>query len=170
MFTTPASSAPTLSTTTSAASPTSPSRSGRLRGLSYLRNYTHSHLHSHSSNSPASGSSSRPNITRIRSSLSPNTGDPDNGTSTSTVQESEPTFSRSYSSSNSTSSNTSATRGWLPSVTSQSDPFRIPGCQQSTDASDNPSTPPPSTMTRNRAETAVPQLTVRNQGGPTATN
>lgn len=170
MFTTPASSAPTLSTTTSAASPTSPSRSGRLRGLSYLRNYTHSHLHSHSSNSPPSGSSGRPNITRIRSSLSPSTGDPDNGTSASAVQESEPPYSGYCSSSNSTSSNTGATSGWLPSVTGQSGPFRISGCQQSTDASDNPTNPPSSTMTRNRAETAVPQLTVRSQGGPTATN
>ncbi|KAI9794914.1 MAG: hypothetical protein M1833_007361 [Piccolia ochrophora] len=43
MFTHSAPSPPTISTSTSLASPTSPSRTGRLRGLSYLRNYTHSH-------------------------------------------------------------------------------------------------------------------------------
>src|ERR1700761_84169 len=39
----------TLHTSTSSATPTSPTRSSRLRGLSYLRNYTHNHLHSRSS-------------------------------------------------------------------------------------------------------------------------
>lgn len=49
MFTAAAPSPPTTSTSTSSASLTSPSRSGRLRGLSYLRNYTHNHLHQHDS-------------------------------------------------------------------------------------------------------------------------
>ena len=44
MFTAPAPSPPTISTSTSSASPISPTRSGRLRGLSYLRSYTHNHL------------------------------------------------------------------------------------------------------------------------------
>lgn len=39
----------TLHTTTSSATPTSPTRPSRLRGLSYLRNYTHNHLHGSSS-------------------------------------------------------------------------------------------------------------------------
>ncbi|MCJ1288668.1 hypothetical protein MMC34_000196 [Xylographa carneopallida] len=41
-------SAPTVSTSTPPASPTGPSRPSRLRGLSYLRNYTQQHLSLHS--------------------------------------------------------------------------------------------------------------------------
>ncbi|KAI9718040.1 MAG: hypothetical protein M1812_004298 [Candelaria pacifica] len=49
MFTHSSPSPPTLATTTSPAAPTSPTpRTGRLRGLSYLRNYTHNHIHNHS--------------------------------------------------------------------------------------------------------------------------
>ncbi|KAF1815346.1 hypothetical protein P152DRAFT_455062 [Eremomyces bilateralis CBS 781.70] len=44
MFTTPAPAPPTLSTSTSPVTSSSPPRLGRLRGLSYLRNYTHTHL------------------------------------------------------------------------------------------------------------------------------
>ncbi|KAL9096880.1 MAG: hypothetical protein Q9165_000844 [Trypethelium subeluteriae] len=70
MFTVPAPSPPTLSTSTSPASPTSPTRSsGRLRGLSYLRSYTHNHLHLHSSAAPTS--SSRPPFSRSTSTPSP---------------------------------------------------------------------------------------------------
>lgn len=39
----------TLHTSTNSATPTSPTRPSRLRGLSYLRNYTHNHLHGSSS-------------------------------------------------------------------------------------------------------------------------
>lgn len=66
MFTT--ASSPTLTTTTS---PTSPTRPSRLRGLSYLRNYTHNHLHSRESSASSTGSTSRPNILRATSYPSP---------------------------------------------------------------------------------------------------
>ncbi|KAM0722295.1 hypothetical protein Q7P37_001736 [Cladosporium fusiforme] len=39
----------TLHTSTNSATPSSPTRPSRLRGLSYLRNYTHNHLHGSSS-------------------------------------------------------------------------------------------------------------------------
>ncbi|GAB7345663.1 hypothetical protein MBLNU457_3950t1 [Dothideomycetes sp. NU457] len=60
--------AATLSTNTSTATPTSPSRPSRLRGLSYLRNYTHLHSSSSSSASPRSPTSSAPALVRTRSS------------------------------------------------------------------------------------------------------
>ncbi|MCJ1247318.1 hypothetical protein MMC30_004532 [Trapelia coarctata] len=43
----------TASTSTDAISPTGPSRPSRLRGLSYLRNYTQNHLSLHSQQSPS---------------------------------------------------------------------------------------------------------------------
>lgn len=48
MFTHATPASPTLTTTTSSAQPSSPVRPSRLRGLSYLRNYTHNLSHSHS--------------------------------------------------------------------------------------------------------------------------
>ena len=63
MFTQPSTSSPTLATSDDPASPTVPTRPSRLRGLSYLRQYTHSHLSSDSAhqrpNSPSSPSTSR---------------------------------------------------------------------------------------------------------------
>ncbi len=56
MFTQPTTSPPTLATSDDPASPTAPSRSSRLRGLSYLRQYTHSHLSSDLNQRPASPS------------------------------------------------------------------------------------------------------------------
>ena len=60
MFTQPTTSPPTLATSNDPASPTAPSRSNRLRGLSYLRQYTHSHLSSDSQPPPSNISYSRP--------------------------------------------------------------------------------------------------------------
>ena len=64
MFTQPATSPPTLATSDDPASPGAPSRPSRLRGLSYLRQYTHSHLSSdsfHRPTSPSNSSTSRNN-------------------------------------------------------------------------------------------------------------
>lgn len=68
-----ATSPPPLSTTTSntTVSPSSPSRPSRLRGLSYLRNYTHNHLHSRENSNSGSVGSSRPFILRATSYPSP---------------------------------------------------------------------------------------------------
>lgn len=80
MFTQPTTSPPTLATSDDPASPTAPSKPSRLRGLSYLRQYTHSHLSSelsqhpspplNLSSSPSSSSSSRPSYF-VRSSSYP---------------------------------------------------------------------------------------------------
>lgn len=72
MFTHATPSSSTLATTTSASSTASPSRPSRLRGLSYLRNYTHSHLHARDSPS-ASSPNTRPEspLTRATSNPSP---------------------------------------------------------------------------------------------------
>lgn len=64
-------SSPTVSTNTSSAAPTSPSRPSRLRGLSYLRSYTQQHLSLHSQQSSSSSAPlARPN-TLIRSTTYP---------------------------------------------------------------------------------------------------
>jgi pSer/pThr/pTyr-binding forkhead associated (FHA) protein len=72
MFTQPAPSSPTLATTTSPVPPASPQRPSRLRGLSYLRNYTHNHLHARDSNNETPTSSRRYSLTRAISYPSPN--------------------------------------------------------------------------------------------------
>jgi len=78
MFTTPAPSAPTLSTTTTPASPTSGGRTGRLRGLTYLRTYTQNHLHVRS-DSEGSNRNNRPCFPRARSQPSPSSESSDFG-------------------------------------------------------------------------------------------
>lgn len=60
MFTQPVSSPPPGPQTTN---PVSPSRPSRLRGLSYLRNYTHNHLLSRDSHNSSSNSSASPRAT-----------------------------------------------------------------------------------------------------------
>lgn len=54
----------TIHTTTTPASPTRPSR---LRGLSYLRSYTHQHLHGNSSGSTSPRTENPPSLSRTRS-------------------------------------------------------------------------------------------------------
>ena len=55
-----------IHTSTSSATPTSPTRPSRLRGLSYLRSYTHNHLSSHLSGS-RSGGTETPILIRTQS-------------------------------------------------------------------------------------------------------
>jgi len=55
----PVVSPPTVSTSTSSASPASLIRTGRLRGLSYLRSYTQGYLHSNPDQSPTQGRTTR---------------------------------------------------------------------------------------------------------------
>ncbi|KFY11797.1 hypothetical protein V492_04260 [Pseudogymnoascus sp. VKM F-4246] len=69
MFTHATPSSSTLATTTSPSSTASPSRSSRLRGLSYLRNYTHSHLYAR--DSPSTSSTTRPESPLTRASSNP---------------------------------------------------------------------------------------------------
>lgn len=56
MFTQPTPSPPILGSSPSLASATSPTRPSRLRGLSYLRNYTQNHLHSRDTNAESTTS------------------------------------------------------------------------------------------------------------------
>lgn len=187
MFAAAAPSAPTLSTTTSPASPTSPPRSGRLRGLSYLRSYTSNHLHSHSSDS-STASRSRPSLSRARSQPSPGPVEtPTNASRSSTRNRRGQTSSGAQPAADGAdtqSASPNATSGWLPTVGGRSGLSRVATRQQSGSdespsaelANINPlSTTSPSgsaaavVMTRNRSETATAMLSVRNQAAQSGT-
>ncbi|KFY58991.1 hypothetical protein V497_04535 [Pseudogymnoascus sp. VKM F-4516 (FW-969)] len=72
MFTHATPSSSTLATTTPQSSAASPTRTSRLRGLSYLRNYTHSHLYTRDSPSASSPDTrSESPLTRATSNPSP---------------------------------------------------------------------------------------------------
>lgn len=124
MFTHATPSSPTLATTTSSvSSPISPSRPSRLRGLSYLRNYTHN-LHSHNSreNTASSSPTSRHRLTRSTS--YPSTGSPPQSSPSfdSPLSAAVATAHHSPALQRRTTTQASATEpqstsGWLPSVT-----------------------------------------------------
>ncbi|KAK8209774.1 FHA domain-containing protein [Phyllosticta capitalensis] len=155
MFTTPAPSAPTLSTTTSSAQPTSPSRSGRLRGLSYLRSYTHNHLHSHSSDRSTSGPAAsirRPSLHRSRSQSSPNSA---RNARNHTASSSDPSPQLDLASSR-TNNPHGASSGWVPTVVGRSGLSRVASSAEPSTTS--ATSPRPASMTRNRTESAAPAL------------
>ncbi|KAI4728696.1 SMAD/FHA domain-containing protein [Aureobasidium sp. EXF-10728] len=132
--------AASLSTVSSAANspatPASPTRPSRLRGLSYLRSYTHNHLHS-SSNNTATNHSNNPSAT-------PSPARP-------------PTLSRSTSSPARSARETppspplrsdTTANGWVPTVAGQSALSRLATQPQSTHSES-----PTPNMTRTRAAT-----------------
>ncbi|KAI9871661.1 MAG: hypothetical protein M1830_002640, partial [Pleopsidium flavum] len=134
MFTQPATSPPSLPTATSAASPTTPSRTGRLRGLSYLRSYTHNHLTSHSFQ--------HSNTTPQRNSLLRSTSHPTQSSSERSytngpaadlpeLQVQPPSITGEASSDQSEGSSTS---GWLPTVGGLSGLSRVATQPQPTSA------------------------------------
>ena len=148
--------AATLSTNTSSATPTSPNRPSRLRGLSYLRNYTHNHLHSTSSTSTSTSPRSQlPSLSRTKSSPTYHSS------TSSSVAVLDPAQSTSRDNSapspQRADTTSSLTTGWLPSVGGRS------GLSRSATQSSQPAhtavsaadPAPPSTMTRERAATAV---------------
>jgi hypothetical protein len=174
MFTTTPSAPPTLSTTTvtSPASPTSAGRS-RLRGLSYLHRYAQN-LHVRS-DSDSSNRTSRPSLPRTHSQPSPTEETQQGaaaaaaGASTQTRRTPSPP-------------NASTSSGWLPasSARGRHGSSRATIRQQST-SSEAPSSEPaptittttaettptiPRPMTRSRADTAAPVLSVRSNAGP----
>ncbi|KAI5251819.1 SMAD/FHA domain-containing protein [Aureobasidium subglaciale] len=152
--------AASLSTVSSAANspaapitPASPTRPSRLRGLSYLRSYTHNHLHSNSTTSPQStqpanpstpASQSRP-LTLSRSTSSPARSAPETP-STPPLR-----------------SDTTA-NGWVPTVAGQSALSRLATQPQSTQADS-----PTSNMSRARAATITQDLrTADTSSNPSA--
>ncbi|KAG9885232.1 hypothetical protein KCV05_g19774, partial [Aureobasidium melanogenum] len=152
--------AASLSTVSSAANspatPASPTRPSRLRGLSYLRSYTHNHLHSssnsthtnQSNNSSATPSPARP------STLSRSTSSP-----VRSARETPP--------SPPLRSDTTA-NGWIPTVAGQSALSRLATSPQPTQ-SDSP-TPD---MTRTRAATVsqdAPPAAADNNSAPATTS
>lgn len=161
--------AATLSTNTSAATPTSPSRPSRLRGLSYLRNYTHNHLHSHSSNSASPRSpTSAPGLTRTRSSP---------GYSSSPVQSPaapiSPTRESPAPSPQRSVTSGSLTTGWVPTVGGQSGLSRNATQSQAASSGHSQQTTesaPESTMIRDRSATVVerPSEATSGEEGSTA--
>ncbi|KIW00023.1 uncharacterized protein PV09_08375 [Verruconis gallopava] len=203
---------PTLSTTTATTAqspPTSPTRTSRLRGLSYLRNYTQN-LHGRSDSDSASRNT-RPAFPRARSQPSsdsvrhqtsshdtpapasagfpPSTstsapggraasplGSARNATATTTNTSTTTTTTTSQTPSSTAS--TPAASGWVPSgnksdgtprsrirqqSTSDETPSSAPAPTVTTPAE---STPARAAMTRSRADTTGPVLTVRKQSGP----
>jgi hypothetical protein len=125
--------AASLSTVSSAAnSPASPTRPSRLRGLSYLRSYTHNHLHS------ASTQSTTPSTTGQSTPLSPTRPATLTRSTTSPISSTRDT----------PPTTDSTTNAWAPSVAGQSALSRLATQPQST--ADQPPTP---TMTRTRAAT-----------------
>jgi E3 ubiquitin-protein ligase DMA1/2 len=159
MFTQPAPSPPTLATTTSPLSPASPQRPSRLRGLSYLRNYTHTHLHSRDSNNDPPTSPRRLNLTRPTSYPSPNltpTGNRQSGPASPVLQ--SPTHRAPLNIQRSTAdcetaSNQEdpvATSGWLPSIGGRSGVLPV-ATQPAHDTDDSS---PSAAMGRTRSATA----------------
>jgi pSer/pThr/pTyr-binding forkhead associated (FHA) protein len=175
--TTPAS-PPTLSaaTGTAVSPPTSPTRTSRLRGLSYLRNYTQN-LHGRSeSDSHTRGT--RPAFPRARSQPSPdsvrNAGSEQQTPTSATAA--APPSRRAPSPPPTHSGNNNTTNGWVPSGNTSVGANRARIRQQST-ADEAPSSGPAPTvttaestparpMTRSRADTVGVVLAVRNQNGP----
>ena len=152
MFTAAAPSPPTISTSTSSASlVTSPSRSGRLRGLSYLRNYTHNHLHLHSSGQQ--NSSNRPQLSRSTSSPTPTPASPSATTSTHNPTHTSETAattaqSRSLNPRRSVTS-LRTTSGWLPAGGGRSGVSRAPAQPDSISTE--------TVTTRTRSKSTLPQ-------------
>lgn len=142
--------AATLSTNTSPASPTRPSR---LRGLSYLRNYTHNHIHSHP---PSTSQSAAPNLARAAS--SPAGASPTRSSLTAPVQTEE--RENTAPSPQRPESVAHTTNGWVPTVGGQSGLSRVATQPQSTSTdSCIAQSSPTARMTRNRAATAVDRTT-----------
>src|SRR5277367_2055491 len=150
MFTQPAPSPPTLATTTSPVPPASPQRPSRLRGLSYLRNYTHNHLHSRDSNNDPPTSPRRYNLTRATSYPSPNltqTSNRQSGTTSPVLQ--SPIQKSIDNESAGSQGNSGSTSGWLPFIGGHSGV--LPAATQPGTDSDN--TSPPAAMGRTRSAT-----------------
>lgn len=136
----------TIHTSTSSATPTSPTRPSRLRGLSYLRSYTHNHLHSSSSRSdtpPLTRSTSTPAEPSPREPSAPRRRDTERDPSvqTSNIQSGE--------------------NGWLPSVQGRSGLSRDSLNPTSSTESAHFETSNTATMVRNRTANGTP--------GPTPT-
>ncbi|KAI7300654.1 SMAD/FHA domain-containing protein, partial [Hortaea werneckii] len=149
----------TIHTSTSSATPTSPTRPSRLRGLSYLRSYTHNHLHAHLSSSAGSNSgTSTPTLERHPSTprLTRSSSNPTASAFQPQSHEDAPTAGERRVAE--TVGITEGENGWLPSVQGRSGLSRESLHPTST-TRESVSPDPPATMTRNRAATAV---------GPTA--
>ena len=149
MYSSPAA-PPTLDSSRSPppASPTSPTRSGRLRGLSYLRSYTQAHLlsrdsHNNNNNSSSSSNSQRPS-TLARATSYPSPTSTSRGSASTAPQaapqnnprQTSPTAQRSTTdlpaARSSNPDTLGSTSGWLPTVGGQSGVSRIATEPQST--------------------------------------
>lgn len=181
----PSPSVASLQTTTHAATPTSPTRPSRLRGLSYLRSYTHSHLHHHSPNTsspPSTSSPSRPSLSRSNSTP---IGGRRQARSAQTVQAVQPVQpqqphvspSPQRSGNNDTTGGRhSPTSGWLPTVGGQSGLSRVAPQPQPTPSGSLTSTSTntitsrnstvPATMTRRRAATGADEPALMATSSP----
>ncbi|KAH8812062.1 hypothetical protein F5884DRAFT_784271 [Xylogone sp. PMI_703] len=95
------------------ASPASPTRGGRLRGLSYLRTYTHNHILSRDNHN--SHNSRTDTLTRTTSHPSP-TSPASPGVNTLPASSITQTPAESVTASQQSQDNTGATSGWFPSV------------------------------------------------------
>ena len=178
------------------ASPTSPTRSGRLRGLRHLRSYTQNHLLSRDSHNN-SNNQQRPSISRATSYPSPTA--PPTSTSVNrgpaaasqdiTARQTSPTAQRSTtelsSARSSNPENLGVTSGWLPTVGGHSVASRIASePQPSTTASSSAvlaghtsagASELTSTMSRNRSATVsgatdIPQVDGGRNEAPAQTN
>ncbi|RFU31255.1 hypothetical protein B7463_g5059, partial [Scytalidium lignicola] len=119
------------------ASPASPTRGGRLRGLSYLRTYTHNHILSRDNHN--SHNSRTDTLTRTTSHPSPTSPvSPGGGTLPPSSTTQAPADLATTEQQN--QDNTGATSGWFPSV-GGSGVSRIPSEPQVTGASDSNSDP-----------------------------
>lgn len=151
MFAAPAPSTPTVSATPISPVSPSPRSTGLQRGISFFRNYTHGlHLHSaDSTDGPREDARARPRA-------STHTHTPP----VSPFAASAPSQSQ------------SASARPSPPSRRQTEPRQSQSQNLQSPANDSPPLspqPPPPNMTRTRAETAAPQLSVRNSAGPTPT-
>ncbi|KAK5009434.1 hypothetical protein LTR28_001074 [Elasticomyces elasticus] len=149
---------PTFSTQTA-----SPTRTGRLRGLSYLRTYTHGHLHSHSPPIPtASPPRGSPSLTRSTTAPTPtphpSTPPPASFRTPEPAREQQrtaPSPRRSTGDLASDAARQNPTSGWVPTVRGQSGLDRVASQPESTTADSSADTSKASdttaAMTRTRA-------------------
>ena len=148
MFAAPAPSTPTVSATPISPVSPSPRSTGLQRGISFFRNYTHG-LHLHSADT-TDGPREDARAARPRASTHTHTHTPPVSPFAATAPP--------QSQSNSARPSPPSRRQTEPRQSLQSPANDSP-----------PPSPQPLNMTRTRAETAAPQLSVRNSAGPTPT-
>lgn len=146
----------TIHTSTSSATPSSPTRPSRLRGLSYLRNYTHNHLHGSSSRAEQQQQAQQ-QAQQQQQQQQPRRERPGIGRRSISFPGESSTSQPETPRSGSQSGIQSSEGGWVPTVQGRSGLSRqaIDLTSTDTQAAQRETSQSPNNMTRSRAATAV---------------